>query len=114
MTHKSIQMAPKKMQVSFVIRDEEEKRHRNGVNSLQLDPLNGRLYSAGESASYPSVTPKLKNELINNLQVEMPSYEFGSPPHHSRIPTSKVWNTITIGSTTSYFAVAVETVSNQN
>lgn len=38
------------MQVSFVIRDEEERRHRNGVNALQLDPLNGRLYSAGRDA----------------------------------------------------------------
>lgn len=36
----------KKTQVSFVIRDEEERRHRNGVSSLQLDPI-GRLYSAG-------------------------------------------------------------------
>lgn len=36
------------MQVSFVIRDAEEKRHRNGVNALQLDQNNGRLYSAGE------------------------------------------------------------------
>lgn len=35
------------MQVSFVIRDAEEKRHRNGVNALQLDQNNGRLYSAG-------------------------------------------------------------------
>lgn len=38
------------MQVSFVIRDAEEKRHRNGVNALQLDPINGRLYSAGRDA----------------------------------------------------------------
>lgn len=37
-------------QVSFVIRDAEEKRHRNGVNALQLDPINGRLYSAGKDA----------------------------------------------------------------
>ncbi|GBP16829.1 WD repeat-containing protein 48 homolog [Eumeta japonica] len=37
----------KKTQVSFVIRDEEERRHKNGVSSLQLDPLQGRLYSAG-------------------------------------------------------------------
>lgn len=36
------------MQVSFVIRDAEEKRHRNGVNALQLDQNNGRLYSAGK------------------------------------------------------------------
>lgn len=38
------------MQVSFVIRDGEEKRHRNGVNALQLDTANGRLYSAGKDA----------------------------------------------------------------
>lgn len=37
----------KKTQVSFVIRDEEERRHKNGVSSLQLDPIQGRLYSAG-------------------------------------------------------------------
>lgn len=48
MTNKSSQIARKKMQVSFVIRDAEEKRHRNGVNALQLDQNNGRLYSAGE------------------------------------------------------------------
>lgn len=46
MTNKSSQIR-KKMQVSFVIRDGEEKRHRNGVNALQFDQNNGRLYSAG-------------------------------------------------------------------
>ncbi|CAH2058039.1 unnamed protein product, partial [Iphiclides podalirius] len=40
-------MMRKKTQVSFVIRDEEERRHKNGVSSLQLDPIQGRLYSAG-------------------------------------------------------------------
>ncbi|XP_055601483.1 WD repeat-containing protein 48 homolog isoform X2 [Uranotaenia lowii] len=50
LTHKNNQAARKKMQVSFVIRDAEEKRHRNGVNALQLDPINGRLYSAGRDA----------------------------------------------------------------
>ncbi|CAF4942027.1 unnamed protein product [Pieris macdunnoughi] len=40
-------MMRKKTQVSFVIRDEEEKRHKNGVSSLQLDPVQGRLYTAG-------------------------------------------------------------------
>ncbi|XP_037947169.1 WD repeat-containing protein 48 homolog isoform X1 [Teleopsis dalmanni] len=40
----------KKMQVSFVIRDAEEKQHRNGVNALQLDYNNGKLYSAGRDA----------------------------------------------------------------
>jgi len=40
----------KKVQVSFVIRQSEEKRHRNGINALQLDYINGRLYSAGRDA----------------------------------------------------------------
>lgn len=48
MSNKSNQSGRKKMQVSFVIRDAEEKRHRNGVNALQLDQNNGRLYSAGK------------------------------------------------------------------
>ncbi|XP_040156212.1 WD repeat-containing protein 48 homolog [Anopheles arabiensis] len=47
LTHKNNQGGRKKMQVAFVIRDAEEKRHRNGVNALQLDSINGRLYSAG-------------------------------------------------------------------
>lgn len=36
------------LKVSFVIRDAEEKRHRNGINALQLDPMLNRLYSAGK------------------------------------------------------------------
>lgn len=39
-----------KSKVSFVIRDAEEKQHRNGVNALQLDYNNGRLYSAGRDS----------------------------------------------------------------
>lgn len=37
----------KKIQVSFVIRDEKEPMHRSGVNCLQYDPQSGRLYSGG-------------------------------------------------------------------
>ncbi|KAG8182664.1 hypothetical protein JTE90_019689 [Oedothorax gibbosus] len=40
----------KKVQVSFVIRDEVEKYHRSGVNSLQYDSYLGRLYSAGRDS----------------------------------------------------------------
>ncbi|XP_015922477.1 WD repeat-containing protein 48 isoform X2 [Parasteatoda tepidariorum] len=40
----------KKVQVSFVIRDEIEKYHRSGVNSLQFDGYLGRLYSAGRDS----------------------------------------------------------------
>ncbi|KAL4217901.1 WD repeat-containing protein 48 [Mactra antiquata] len=43
-------MAKKKVQVSFVIRDETERYHRSGVNALQFDPLLSRLYSAGRDS----------------------------------------------------------------
>ncbi|GLV36077.1 uncharacterized protein CBL_01841 [Carabus blaptoides fortunei] len=42
-----IQGGRKKVQVSMVICDSEERKHRAGVNALQLDPVMGRLYSAG-------------------------------------------------------------------
>ncbi|XP_060865611.1 WD repeat-containing protein 48 [Metopolophium dirhodum] len=47
--HKNCLAQPgrKKVQISFVIRDEEERRHRAGINSLQLDSKQGILYSAG-------------------------------------------------------------------
>ncbi|XP_063987796.1 WD repeat-containing protein 48 [Diachasmimorpha longicaudata] len=44
------QNARKKVQVSMVIRDEVERRHRAGVNSLQYDPVLHRLYSAGRDS----------------------------------------------------------------
>lgn len=31
----------------MVICESEERKHRAGVNALQLDPVTGRLYSAG-------------------------------------------------------------------
>ncbi|XP_012943026.1 WD repeat-containing protein 48 [Aplysia californica] len=40
----------KKVQVSFVIRDEVERCHRSGVNALQFDPYLQRLYSAGRDS----------------------------------------------------------------
>ncbi|KAK8721181.1 hypothetical protein OTU49_012890 [Cherax quadricarinatus] len=40
----------KKVQISFVIRDEVEKFHRSSVNSLQYDPYLQRLYSAGRDS----------------------------------------------------------------
>uniref|UniRef100_A0A1B6DBC4 WD repeat-containing protein 48 homolog n=1 Tax=Clastoptera arizonana TaxID=38151 RepID=A0A1B6DBC4_9HEMI len=50
-THKSGgQSGRKKVQVSFVIRDEEEKQHRAGVNSLQYDPATHSLFSAGRDS----------------------------------------------------------------
>ncbi|KAJ8676725.1 hypothetical protein QAD02_012512 [Eretmocerus hayati] len=44
------QSARKKVQVSMVIRDEKERRHRAGVNSLQYDAALHRLYSAGRDS----------------------------------------------------------------
>ncbi len=41
----------KKISLSYVIRDDQERYHRSGVNSLQYDPLTGRLYSAGRDSS---------------------------------------------------------------
>ncbi|ESO12909.1 hypothetical protein HELRODRAFT_184854 [Helobdella robusta] len=40
----------KKIQLSYVIRDEVERFHRSGVNSLKFDPLLDRLYSAGRDS----------------------------------------------------------------
>lgn len=42
--------AKKKVSVSYVIRDELEKYHRSGVNSLQFDQTTGRLFSAGRDS----------------------------------------------------------------
>ncbi len=40
----------RKKTVSFVIRNEIERQHRAGVNALQLDADNGRLFSAGRDS----------------------------------------------------------------
>lgn len=40
----------KKCQVSFVIREEVERCHRSGINSLQLDNHTQRLFSAGRDS----------------------------------------------------------------
>lgn len=36
--------------VSFVVRDEQEPKHRAGINSLQYDPNLDRLFSAGRDS----------------------------------------------------------------
>uniref|UniRef100_A0A6G1SII5 WD repeat-containing protein 48 homolog n=1 Tax=Aceria tosichella TaxID=561515 RepID=A0A6G1SII5_9ACAR len=42
--------AKKKISISYVIREKEERLHRSGVNSLQYDPVLDRLYSAGRDS----------------------------------------------------------------
>uniref|UniRef100_A0AAY4AMB0 WD repeat-containing protein 48 n=1 Tax=Denticeps clupeoides TaxID=299321 RepID=A0AAY4AMB0_9TELE len=48
--HRQIAAGRRKVQVSYVIRDEVEKYNRNGVNALQLDPLLNRLFTAGRDS----------------------------------------------------------------
>ncbi|KAL1506400.1 hypothetical protein ABEB36_005770 [Hypothenemus hampei] len=50
MTSLKNQNPRKKVQVSMVICDAEEKKHRSGVNAVQLDPHLDRLYSAGRDS----------------------------------------------------------------
>ena len=52
----------RKVQVSFVIRDEGERCHRAGVNSLQYDHNLKRLYSAG------------RDSIIRYAEMECPSH----------------------------------------
>ncbi|VDP28367.1 unnamed protein product [Soboliphyme baturini] len=40
----------KRIQLSYVIRDEVESRHRSGVNALQYDPSLSRLFSASRDS----------------------------------------------------------------
>ncbi|KAK2176594.1 hypothetical protein NP493_653g01034 [Ridgeia piscesae] len=59
----------KKIQVSYVIRDEEERRHRSGVNSLKYDPMLNRLYSAGrDSIIRIWNTKNMKNPYIQSME----------------------------------------------
>ncbi|XP_069789779.1 WD repeat-containing protein 48a [Narcine bancroftii] len=48
--HRQNTAARRKVQVSYVIRDEVEKYNRNGVNALQLDPTLNRLFTAGRDS----------------------------------------------------------------
>ena len=40
----------RKVTISYVIRDEEEKLNRSGVNALQIDAIDNRLYTAGRDS----------------------------------------------------------------
>ncbi|OXB63821.1 hypothetical protein ASZ78_016227 [Callipepla squamata] len=48
--HRQNTAGRRKVQVSYVIRDEVEKYNRNGVNALQLDPTLNRLFTAGRDS----------------------------------------------------------------
>ncbi|CAB3360713.1 Hypothetical predicted protein [Cloeon dipterum] len=69
-THKpGGQPGRKRVQVSFVIRDEVEKCHRSGVNSLQLDPHQQRLFSAGrDSIIRIWDTKKLQDPYVQSME----------------------------------------------
>ena len=40
----------RKVTISYVIREEEEKLNRSGINALQIDALGNRLYTAGRDS----------------------------------------------------------------
>lgn len=48
--HRQTGKGRRKVQVSYVIRDEVEREHRSGINCLQYDPLMNRLYSGGRDS----------------------------------------------------------------
>lgn len=57
--------------MSFVIRDAEEKRHKRGVNALQLDHNNGRLFSCGRDGIiriWNTNAPNIDNSYIQSLE----------------------------------------------
>jgi WD repeat-containing protein 48 len=43
-------MQKKRVQLSFLIRNENERLHRGGINALRYDPKNDRLYTAGRDS----------------------------------------------------------------
>lgn len=45
-----VHLPKKKVTVSYVIRDEEERLNRSGVNALRIDPVTRRLYTAGRDS----------------------------------------------------------------
>ncbi|XP_071811164.1 WD repeat-containing protein 48-like isoform X2 [Apostichopus japonicus] len=48
--HRQTGKGRKKVQVSYVLRNEVEREHRSGVNCMQYDPLMNRLYSGGRDS----------------------------------------------------------------
>uniref|UniRef100_A0A915AQJ8 WD repeat-containing protein 48 homolog n=1 Tax=Parascaris univalens TaxID=6257 RepID=A0A915AQJ8_PARUN len=67
--HMAIPPVKKKVQVSFVIRDEKEPMHRSGVNCLQYDPQSGRLYSAGSDTIIRIWKTQPSNNLYSPLTI---------------------------------------------
>ena len=63
--------------MSFVIREEGERCHRAGVNSLQYDPYLSRLYTAGRDSII---------RIWNVRNVQEPYVQ--SMEHHTGIDTS--------------------------
>lgn len=79
----------KRVSVSYVIRDKEEKCHRAGVNSLQYDQYLDRLYSAGRDSviriwNFSNDWPSNKIGQTNNNQHENHHHHHHHhhPDHH--------------------------------
>ncbi|XP_002730546.1 WD repeat-containing protein 48 [Saccoglossus kowalevskii] len=67
--HRQPSVARKKVQVSFVIRDEIERCHRSGINGLQYDPITQRLYTAGRDSIIRIWNPNIiKDPYVQSME----------------------------------------------
>jgi len=62
------------VQISYVIRDEVERQHRSGVNSLKYDPALNRLYSAGRDSIIRIWNTKNHTVCIFNVIMYIPLF----------------------------------------
>ena len=93
-------------QVSFVIRDEGERCHRAGVNSLQYDHNLKRLYSAGRDSIIRWAEMTSSSEFLHDH----------SGSGMCRIPrtlTSSPWSTTQTGWMTSSSAAEVRVINTE-
>ena len=69
------------LQISFIIRNEQEERHRSFINSLQFDFQNQNLFSAGSDLIIRKYDTSVLNEPIDDDSIPTPKY-LQSLEHH--------------------------------
>ncbi|MFH4977842.1 hypothetical protein AB6A40_004551 [Gnathostoma spinigerum] len=86
----------KKVQVSFLIREEKEPRHHAGVNCLQFDQQTGRLYSGGSDTIIRIWKTPMNQSVVTNSRYIDHSRAYyagnGHNLHGSFAESSKVIN----------------------
>ncbi|KRY39157.1 WD repeat-containing protein 48, partial [Trichinella spiralis] len=73
----------KKIQISYVIRDEVEPRHRSGVNSMQFDSSLQRLYTAGRDSVIRIWNSRLDRSYYLVVKFIFNDPYIGSMEHHT-------------------------------